>query len=88
LDSGAETVSEEMKHLLVDESLQTVQHLLRLRDPKEKEKGRNRVDIILDNSGMELFSDLCLAHVLAELLHVNVQLHLKVCSLPPLLNFF
>jgi len=77
LDSGAETVSEEMKHLLVDESLQTVQHLLRLRDPKEKEKGRNRVDIILDNSGMELFSDLCLAHVLAELLHVNVQLHLK-----------
>jgi hypothetical protein len=63
-----------MKYLLVDESPQVLRHLLQFRDAKE----RKRVDIILDNSGLELFSDLCFAHALTELLGAEVHLHTKV----------
>lgn len=80
-DSAADEAgaAEEMKYLLVDESPQVLRHLLQLRDAKE----RKRVDIILDNSGLELFSDLCFAHALTELLGAEVHLHTKVSAREP-----
>lgn len=60
---------------MVDESPQVLRLLQQLKDAKNR-----RVDIILDNSGLELFSDLCFAHALSELLDVEVHLHLKVVA--------
>ena len=57
-------------HILVDDTDSTFDVLLR--------SSRRRVDVVLDNSGFELFNDLCLADWLLESgLARNVHLHLK-----------
>ena len=57
-------------HLLIDETDILIQHII-------QRKG-NQIDIILDNSGLELFGDIVLAHHLLKYDHCNqVYLHFK-----------
>ncbi|KAL6071204.1 Protein-glutamate O-methyltransferase family protein [Balamuthia mandrillaris] len=62
--------------LLSDDSLPVCEKLLNLANSPSSDA--LRIDIILDNAGLELFSDLCFAHVLVSLIpSCTVHLHLK-----------
>ena len=62
--------------VLCDETSVICQHLLNVRSDSEDQN--RRIDIILDNAGFEVFTDLCLAHFLIEKkLCSNVHLHGK-----------
>jgi uncharacterized protein with ATP-grasp and redox domains len=61
--------------LLVDDSENVFEHLL---ETGRVSRGRGRVDVVLDNSGIELLSDLVLADVLLTSgLVASVRLHAK-----------
>ena len=81
------------KHLLVDETAAMIEHLFETGKAGGGAEGREnlqgtgprerKVDIILDNSGIELLCDMLLAHVLLAFGVVDkVRLHAKV--VPPL----
>eukprot|EP00117_Sycon_ciliatum_P006609 scpid68990/ scgid10077/ UPF0364 protein C6orf211 homolog len=80
--SSLQTVSQdqiaELQHMILACDLdQVIAHLQRAR--RENDQQQRRLDIILDNSGFELFTDLCLVHYLLASKSVDcVQLHCKV----------
>lgn len=72
---SSEQLSELNELILVNDLEKIIQHLL----STKRDAQPRRVDIVLDNSGFELFTDLCLVHflLLTELVDV-VYLHCKV----------
>lgn len=70
---------EELRSCIVcDESQQVWQHLETVRGMKDSS---HRMDIVLDNAGFELFSDMCLAELLMSLGLVK-EVHFHAKSIP------
>jgi uncharacterized protein with ATP-grasp and redox domains len=72
-DGDADETQRREEHLLVDDRPAAVDHL-------QRADGKARVDIILDNAGLELVGDLCLVDLLlsagwAEAVHLHAKLH-------------
>lgn len=70
-DSPRHSAEEAESHLLVDDSIPAAEYLLGT-------GGSERVDFLIDNAGLELIGDLCLAYFLMQTGHANVRFHLKV----------
>uniref|UniRef100_T1JPB2 Sugar phosphate phosphatase n=1 Tax=Strigamia maritima TaxID=126957 RepID=T1JPB2_STRMM len=77
-DDPIKSLNNLSQFILVNNSQQTVDHIINVN--QQKSQGI-RIDIILDNSGFELFCDFCLAHFLCAAKLVN-RVHFYVKCMP------